>query len=158
MKRIVLLVCGMLFLVSNTADAGWFRRTSGRTYTQPARVTTATCSTCTVQPARVATTAPTTHTAAKPVQATTASYSASAARVTTASYSTSSAQGVANLMASSNRVGHWGGNPGYEGCGAGPTAAAAYNNCCYSRSGMSTVDVGYARSASGTWFCCRRYR
>jgi hypothetical protein len=73
-------------------------------------------------------------------------------------YSTSTAQGVANIMASTGRVGHWGGNTGYEGCGAGASAAAAYNNCCYARSGMATVDVGYARSASGMWFCCRRYR
>ena len=76
----------------------------------------------------------------------------------TVSYSTSSAQGVANLMASRGQVGHFGGNSGYEGCGAGSSAAAAYNNCCYANSGMRTVDVGYARSASGMWFCCRRYR
>jgi hypothetical protein len=57
-----------------------------------------------------------------------------------------------------NRVGHFGGNPGYEGCGAGSTKLAAYNNCCYSNSGMATVDVGYAQSSSGTWYCCRRYQ
>jgi hypothetical protein len=61
-------------------------------------------------------------------------------------------------MANTGTVGHWGGNTGYEGCGAGSSPAAAYNNCCYANSGMKTVDVGYARGASGMWFCCRRYR
>lgn len=116
MKRIVLLVCVMLFLVASTAEARWFRRSSGGNYTTSVQ-------------------------AAAP-----------------AGHSTRTAQGVAHIMASCGRVGHWGGNPGYEGCGAGATAAAAYNNCCYANSGMATVDVGYARSASGMWFCCRRYR
>jgi len=109
----------MLFLVSSTAEARWFGRSSGgnytRSYTQQAP--------------------------AKP-----------------AGYNTSTAQGVAQIMAATGRVGHWGGNPGYEGCGAGATPTAAYHTCCYANSGMATVDVGYARSASGMWFCCRRYR
>ena len=87
-------------------------------------------------------------------RATAASYSTA----TAASYSTATAQGVANLMASYNRVQHFGGNPGYEGCGCGATPAAAYAICCYGNSGMTTVDVGYARSANGMWYCCRRYR
>ena len=33
----------------------------------------------------------------------------------------------------------------------------AYNNCCYSNSGMSVVDVGYAQSKYGMWYCCKRY-
>lgn len=70
----------------------------------------------------------------------------------------STAQGIANIMARLRRVGHFGGNPGYEGCGSGPTKEAAYNNCCYARSGMTTVDVGYAQDSSGTWYCCRRYQ
>ncbi len=89
----------------------------------------------------VAATTPTTSAVVKPV-----------------SYSTATAQGVANLMASYNRVGHWGGNPGYEGCGCGATQQAAYNICCYGNSGMATVDVGYAQGANGMWYCCRRYR
>ncbi len=72
--------------------------------------------------------------------------------------STASAQGVAEIMARTNSVGHWGGNPGYEGCGCGVTQSAAYSICCYGNSGMATVDVGYAKSASGVWYCCRRYR
>ncbi len=76
----------------------------------------------------------------------------------TVSYSTSTAQGVANLMAAYNRVGHFGGNRGYEGCGCGATPAAAYSICCYGNSGMATIDVGYARGANGMWYCCRRYR
>lgn len=71
--------------------------------------------------------------------------------------STATAQGVANIMARTGRVGHWGGNRGYEGCGSGGSAAAAYNNCCFARSGMKTVDVGYAQGSNGQWYCCRRY-
>ena len=172
MKRIVLLVCGMVFLVSNAAEARWTTRRSGGTYTQSAP---ASCSTCQVQPARVA---PATYTArpaqpapvvaaspsarpAQPAKVITAGYSPSPAQPVTAatvSYSTSTAQGVANIMANSGRVGHWGGNPGYEGCGAGATPASAYSICCYANSGMTTVDVGYARGRNGMWFCCRRYR
>lgn len=70
----------------------------------------------------------------------------------------STAQGVANIMARLGRVGHFGGNSGYEGCGSGSTPDAAYNNCCFSRSGMATVDVGYAQGSNGMWYCCRRYR
>lgn len=187
MKRIVTLVCGMVFLVASTAEARWTTRTSGGTYTQS---TSPTCSTCRVQPARVAPTtyaarpaqparvAPATYAArpaqparvapaanvarpAQPARVTTVSYSPSPAQpvqAATMSYSTSTAQGVANIMASTGRVGHWGGNPGYEGCGSGSTPAAAYSICCYANSGMSTVDVGYARGRNGMWFCCRRYR
>jgi hypothetical protein len=86
--------------------------------------------------------------------ATTTSYVSAAPAGT----STRTAQGVADIMARTGTVGHWGGNPGYEGCGAGASQSQAYHNCCYANSGMSTVDVGYARSASGMWFCCRRYR
>ena len=68
------------------------------------------------------------------------------------------AQDCANLMAKCGQVGHPGGNPGYEGCGCAGTAAGAYAICCYANSGMATVDVGYAQSSSGMWFCCRRYR
>ena len=79
---------------------------------------------------------------------------------TSSSYSgeNATAQGVANIMARLNRVGHFGGNPGYEGCGSGMSAQAAYNNCCYANSGMRTVDVGYAQGSNGMWFCCRRYQ
>jgi hypothetical protein len=71
---------------------------------------------------------------------------------------TSSAQGVAEIMARTGRVGHWGGNRGYEGCGSGSSQEAAYRNCCFSNSGMTTVDVGYAQGNNGQWYCCRRYR
>lgn len=70
----------------------------------------------------------------------------------------STAQGVANIMARLGRVGHFGGNRGYEGCGCGPTPQAAYSICCFANSGMATVDVGYAQAANGMWYCCRRYR
>ena len=69
-----------------------------------------------------------------------------------------SAQGVANTMASRNCVSHFGGHYNtYEGCGSGWTQNEAYNNCCYSNSGMSVVDVGYAQSKHGMWYCCKRY-
>ena len=73
-------------------------------------------------------------------------------------FDTSTAQGVANIMAARGVVGHFGGNPGYEGCGMAATPQAAYSICCYANSGMATVDVGYAQGANGMWYCCRRYR
>ena len=143
MKRIALLLGGMLLLISNTAEARRARWTSGGSYTQPVQVAPAVAS------------APASASADTSVQLTSATVPVQA---TPASYSTSSAQGVANLMASYSRVGHWGGNPGYEGCGCGASQAAAYNTCCYASSGMATVDVGYAQGANGMWYCCRRYR
>jgi hypothetical protein len=101
----------------------------------------------TVQPATV-----------QPAVVQTAAVQTTGFQVRTASFDTRTAQGVANIMASYNQVGHWGGNPGYEGCGCGATPAAAYSICCYGNSGMATVDVGYAQSANGMWYCCRRYR
>lgn len=71
---------------------------------------------------------------------------------------TRTAQGVAEIMARLLRVGHWGGNSSYEGCASGSSQAQAYASCCYANAGLTTVDVGYAQSASGQWFCCRRYR
>lgn len=69
-----------------------------------------------------------------------------------------SAQGVANTMASRNCVAHYGGHHNtYEGCGSGWTQNDAYNNCCYSNSSMAVVDLGYAQSKHGMWYCCKRY-
>ena len=158
MKRIALLVCCLTFAFASTAEARWFRRssnynTSYNTSYTPTYMTyrpTVAATPATTQ-AVTATTATTSRPATTPVSYTSAS-------TTKASFSTATAQGVAQIMASRNQVGQWGGNTGYEGCGAGATAAAAYNNCCYANSGMRTVDVGYARSASGMWYCCRRYR
>src|SRR5262245_16119412 len=141
MKRIALLVCGILLVISNSAEARRARWTNGGSYTQPVQVAPA-ASNAAVTSATVTSSTP----------------SATSGQVTQVSYSTSTAQGVANLMAANNRVGHWGGNPGYEGCGCGASPAAAYNICCYGNSGMATVDVGYAQSANGMWYCCRRYR
>jgi hypothetical protein len=155
MKRIALLVCGLVLVVANTAEARRQRRSNyGTYYTRPVAVAPATA------------TAPPVAAASDTALATSledesdaqAVAPASATTVKTVSYSTATAQGVANLMAANNRVGHWGGNPGYEGCGSGVTPAAAYAVCCYANSGMATVDVGYAQSASGMWYCCRRYR
>lgn len=77
-----------------------------------------------------------------------------------ANVDTSCAQGVAEGMARRNWVGHFGlGGTGlYEGCASGPTKEYAYNHCCFANdSSLKTVDVGYAQSSSGRWYCCRRY-
>jgi hypothetical protein len=148
MKRtFALLVCAAVVLVCNTAEARR-NRNSGGNYYQPVQAA----------PVMYQTTAVPKIT--QPVSAaavSTASHSTSKA-TTTASFSTATAQGVANIMAASGRVGHWGGNTGYEGCGMGATPQAAYNTCCYANSGMATVDVGYAQGSNGWWYCCRRYR
>ena len=156
MKRIALLVCAVLLLVANTAEA----RYTWTYYPQPARVAPATYSARPVQPV-YATRATYAARPVQPVYATRATYVArpvQQAYARPAAYNTSTAQGVANIMASTGTVGHWGGNTGYEGCGSGATAAAAYHNCCFANSGMTTVDVGYAQGANGMWYCCRRYR
>lgn len=70
---------------------------------------------------------------------------------------TSTAQGVAEIQARLGRVGHFGGNSGYEGCGSGPTPESALANCCYSNSGMAVVDQGVAQGSGGRWFACKRY-
>ena len=159
MKRIAfLLVCGLVLLVSNTAEARRNRWNNGVTYSPTTNVARTTYA---AAPASYSTSSANTATATvATTAATTAATSTTAATtaVRTASFDTRTAQGVANIMASYNRVGHWGGNPGYEGCGCGASPAAAYAICCYGNSGMATVDVGYAQSASGMWYCCRRYR
>lgn len=149
MKRIAFLIGGILLLVTSTAEARRHRGNYGVTYAPAAQVA----------PARseVAQAGYNADTAAAETNSA-ATTTAAAATATTASFSTATAQGVANIMASYNTVGHWGGNPGYEGCGCGATPAAAYAICCYANSGMTTVDVGYAQSKSGMWYCCRRYR
>lgn len=68
----------------------------------------------------------------------------------------STAQGVANHMASILRIGHFGGNSSYEGCGMGPTPYAAEMNCCF-RSRMQPREVGIARGANGMYYACCRY-
>jgi hypothetical protein len=189
MKRIVLLVCGLVLLVANTAEARRQRWSNNTTYSRPAAAATATPgahvaykipvtqsapttdttqaesapkteNTADVDAVSAATPAATGNTDATPAstEVTTASHTTSVAEAKTVSYSTQTAQGVANLMAASGRVGHWGGNRGPEGCGCGASAAAAYSICCYANSGMATIDVGYARGANGMWYCCRRYR
>jgi hypothetical protein len=182
MKRIALLGCALLLVVANTAEARRRNRTTGGTYyIRPVQVApansntagTATTATTAYKPvvtpattpaeALSATTLPTTtdSTTTDSASAATGDVATASATTTTArtvSYSTSTAQGVANLMAAYNRVGHFGGNPGYEGCGCGATPAAAYSICCYGNSGMATVDVGYAQGSNGMWYCCRRYR
>lgn len=82
---------------------------------------------------------------------------ASSHRSVPAGCSNATAQGVAECMARTETVAHFGGNSGYEGCGSGSTPNAAYNNTCYANSGMTTVDSGVAQGKSGRWYCCRRF-
>lgn len=93
-----------------------------------------------------------------PTMTTTQSMPAVQSYTSSSGSNNSTAQGVAEMMASRNSVGHFGGNSGYEGCGSGSSPEAAYRNCCFANSGMTTVDVGYAQGRNGQWFCCRRYR
>jgi hypothetical protein len=140
MKRIfALLVCTLVVLVCNTAEARRNGRPNGGNYYGPVQAAPI--------PAQSPQVVPVSYTSPAPAVA-----------ASSASFSTVTAQGVANIMAANGRVGHWGGNPGYEGCGMGATPEAAYSVCCYGNSGMATVDVGYAQSSNGMWYCCRRYR
>jgi hypothetical protein len=70
---------------------------------------------------------------------------------------TSTAQGVAEIQARLGRVGHFGGNSGYEGCGSGPTPEAAIRNCCY-YGRISIQDQGVAQGANGMFYACIRGR
>lgn len=67
-----------------------------------------------------------------------------------------SAQGAANYMASICRMGHFGGNNGYEGVGVGSTPYAAEMNCCY-RNRWNPREVGLAQGSNGLWYACCRY-
>src|SRR3954454_16988051 len=113
MKRIAFLVCGMLLLVANTAEARRSRWSNNMTYTQSApvahtayRVTPAATPQAAVTATAEANSDETASDDASPASATQASYTSTAASVpvTTAVLSTSTAQGVANIMASYNRV------------------------------------------------------
>ena len=66
------------------------------------------------------------------------------------------AQDAAWHMARIGRIGHFGGNRGYEGVGSGATPQAAEMNCCYRRQ-WQPREVGLAQGANGTWFACCRY-
>ena len=71
---------------------------------------------------------------------------------------TSSAQSVANYLASSQRVGHFGGSYAFEGVGMGGSSQAAINSCCKPRFGGSPREVGVAQGANGMFYaCCRWY-
>ena len=75
---------------------------------------------------------------------------------TVAAETFASAQGVANHMASILRIGHFGGNRGYEGCGCGATPQAAEMNCCF-RNRWQPREVGLAQGRNGMWYACCRY-
>ena len=74
---------------------------------------------------------------------------------TTVRGSTSTAAGVAAIQAAEGRMGHHGGNTGYEGVGSGPTPEAALRNCC--SNGRPVIDQGVALGRDGRWYACRRY-
>ena len=164
MKRIAFIICGLLLMVANTAEARRCRNCGQQTYTQPVSAQPVSAQPVyTQQKPVLPAIAPAPAAKAvkvSPVSATktTATSTTTVAKKMTSAFDTSTAQGVANIMASRNMVGHFGGNPGYEGCGMGATQQQAYSICCYGNSGMATVDVGYAQAANGMWYCCRRYR
>ena len=66
------------------------------------------------------------------------------------------AQDAANHMARIGRIGHFGGNSGYEGVGMGSTPDQAMRNCCYFGR-FAIRDHGCAQGANGMWFACNRY-
>ena len=66
------------------------------------------------------------------------------------------AQDAANHMARIGRIGHFGGNPVYEGVGMGSTPDQAMRNCCYFGR-FAIRDHGCAQGANGMWFACNRY-
>jgi hypothetical protein len=70
---------------------------------------------------------------------------------------TSSAQSVANYLASSQRVGHFGGSYAFEGVGMGASPQAAINSCCKPRFGGSPREVGVAQGANGMFYACCRW-
>jgi hypothetical protein len=67
-----------------------------------------------------------------------------------------SAQAAAHYMASICRMGHFGGNNGYEGVGVGSTPYQAEMNCCY-RNKWNPREVGIAQGSNGMWYACCRY-
>lgn len=68
-----------------------------------------------------------------------------------------SAQGVANYLASLNRIGHFGGNPyAYEGVGMGGSPQAAIQNCCFYGK-RQIADQGVCQGSNGMWYACCRY-
>jgi len=68
----------------------------------------------------------------------------------------SSAQGVANHMAHILRIGHFGGNSGFEGVDCGSTPQQAEMSCCY-RNRWQPREVGLAQGRNGMWYACCRY-
>jgi len=74
----------------------------------------------------------------------------------TVTRSTATAQGVAEIQAAEGRMGHRGGNRGFEGVGMGSTPEAALRACC--NNGGEVIDQGVARGADGRWYACKRYR
>lgn len=70
----------------------------------------------------------------------------------------STCRGVVEIMCKTLRMGHYGGNRGYEGVAMGYSGPeAALNNCCYSNSGMKVVDSAVAQAKNGAWYACKRY-
>lgn len=66
------------------------------------------------------------------------------------------AQHAANYMASICRIGHFGGNSGYEGVGCGVTPHQAEMNCCF-RNKWAPREVGIAQGSNGMFYACCRY-
>ena len=78
--------------------------------------------------------------------------------VTTKILNNSTAQGVADIQAQRNSMGHIGGNRGKrEGVGFSRISARqAISNCCYWGQ-LTPVDIGVTQSKYG-WYACVRYK
>src|SRR5262245_549235 len=102
MKRIAILVCGLVLVVSNTAEARRRNWSNNMTYTQP--VATTPTSNAPTATSHVAYKVPVpaageSAESAASTEVAAAAHSTSATTTTTTSYSTATAQGVANIMA-----------------------------------------------------------
>ena len=110
MKRITFLVCGLMFVLANSAEARWRNRSNNMngsyntTYTQPAAAAPATANVAAANAAINNPTRPANDNADSSQVATasltTSDTDAKEEKVKTVSYSTATAQGVANIMAS----------------------------------------------------------
>src|SRR6187551_3065749 len=114
MKRIAFIICGLLLMVANTAEARRCRNCGQQTYTQPVSAQPVSAQPVhTQQKPVLPAIAPAPAAKAvkvSPVSATktTATSTTTVAKKMTSAFDTSSAQGVANIMASRNMVGHFG--------------------------------------------------
>ena len=70
----------------------------------------------------------------------------------------STCQGVAEFMARTQRIGHFGGaSYRFEGVGMAPTAQGAINGTCKPWFGGPPRETGVAQGRNGMWYACNRW-